>query len=140
MTARRALKASREMMKGRKWRYFCLGLSFFGWDLLAAAFATTLIMIFGQTSMFYLSSLFSVLAFIPLYLYMLTAQIAFLRDADSLTNNQTPVSDMVGAMISGSADSAEAPDAPETAAQSTENPEADKSFSTPDDPWSDTEK
>ena len=30
MTARKALKASREMMKGRKWRYFFLGLTFFG--------------------------------------------------------------------------------------------------------------
>lgn len=29
-----ALKQSREMMSGYKWKYFCLGLRFFGWALL----------------------------------------------------------------------------------------------------------
>lgn len=28
-------KKSREMMKGNKWRFFCLALSFLGWDMLA---------------------------------------------------------------------------------------------------------
>ncbi|MCZ8518379.1 MULTISPECIES: DUF975 family protein [Paenibacillus] len=30
-----ALSRSKEMMKGHKWRYFVLGLSFLGWVLLA---------------------------------------------------------------------------------------------------------
>lgn len=29
------LRKSREIMKGNKWRLFCLGLSFLGWDILA---------------------------------------------------------------------------------------------------------
>ena len=29
------LKRSWELMKGQKWRFFCLALSFFGWDILA---------------------------------------------------------------------------------------------------------
>ena len=36
MTAMQALKASKEMMKGNKWRLFCLSFSFIGWDILAA--------------------------------------------------------------------------------------------------------
>lgn len=35
MTAREALTASKEMMKGHRWRLFCLEFSFLGWDLLA---------------------------------------------------------------------------------------------------------
>ena len=36
MTAREALAASKEMMKGHRWRLFCLELSFFGWAILSA--------------------------------------------------------------------------------------------------------
>ena len=36
MTAKQALKASKAMMKGNKWRLFCLSFSFIGWDILAA--------------------------------------------------------------------------------------------------------
>ena len=36
MSAREALAASRAMMKGNKWRLFCLTFSFIGWDLLAS--------------------------------------------------------------------------------------------------------
>ena len=35
MSARQALKASKEMMKGYKWKLFCLSFSFIGWDILA---------------------------------------------------------------------------------------------------------
>ncbi|MCZ8518399.1 MULTISPECIES: DUF975 family protein [Paenibacillus] len=35
LTAMEALSRSKEMMKGHKWRYFVLGLSFLGWVLLA---------------------------------------------------------------------------------------------------------
>ena len=36
MSAKEAMKASRAMMKGNKWKLFCLTFSFIGWDLLAA--------------------------------------------------------------------------------------------------------
>ena len=36
MTGSEALAASKELMKGNKWRLFCLGFSFFGWSLLSA--------------------------------------------------------------------------------------------------------
>lgn len=35
MTAREAIAESKELMKGNKWRLFCLELSFIGWELLA---------------------------------------------------------------------------------------------------------
>ena len=34
MTAREAIAASKEMMRGNRWRLFCLGFSFIGWSLL----------------------------------------------------------------------------------------------------------
>ena len=34
LSAREALAKSREMMKGNKWRMFCLSFSFIGWDIL----------------------------------------------------------------------------------------------------------
>ena len=36
MTGREALKASKELMKGNKWRLFCLGFSFIGWNILCS--------------------------------------------------------------------------------------------------------
>jgi len=36
MRAKEAIKASKELMKGNKWRLFCLQFSFFGWALLVA--------------------------------------------------------------------------------------------------------
>ena len=36
MTAREAIAASKEMMRGNRWRLFCLGFSFIGWAILAA--------------------------------------------------------------------------------------------------------
>ena len=36
MTAREAITASKEMMRGNRWRLFCLGFSFIGWGLLCA--------------------------------------------------------------------------------------------------------
>ncbi len=36
MGAREAMKVSKDMMKGHKWRLFCLEISFFGWYLLGA--------------------------------------------------------------------------------------------------------
>ncbi len=34
-TSKEVLRESARIMKGRKWRYFCLWLSFIGWDILA---------------------------------------------------------------------------------------------------------
>ena len=36
MTAREAIAASKEMMRGNRWRLFCLGFSFIGWAILTA--------------------------------------------------------------------------------------------------------
>lgn len=36
LTAKEAIKLSQEKMQGHKWELFCLGLSFIGWNLLAA--------------------------------------------------------------------------------------------------------
>lgn len=36
MTAREAIDRSKEMMNGNKWRLFCLGFSFIGWEILSA--------------------------------------------------------------------------------------------------------
>ena len=36
ITAREALRESKRIMKGNKWRYFCLTLGFVGWSILAA--------------------------------------------------------------------------------------------------------
>lgn len=33
--AREAINRSKQMMEGNKWKYFCLGLRFFGWSILA---------------------------------------------------------------------------------------------------------
>ena len=38
MTANEAIKASKELMHGNRWRLFCLEISFIGWSLLAALF------------------------------------------------------------------------------------------------------
>lgn len=38
MTASEALQESKEIMKGNKWRLFCLALSFIGWEILAVIF------------------------------------------------------------------------------------------------------
>lgn len=58
-----ALRASKELMKGNKWRLFCLGFSFIGWSLLASlplmgfAFALSNSMLSGYSlSVFALSS------------------------------------------------------------------------------------
>ena len=36
MKAKEAIKASKALMKGNKWRLFCLEFSFIGWSLIAA--------------------------------------------------------------------------------------------------------
>ena len=36
MDAKEAIRASKEMMIGNRWRLFCLEFSFIGWDILAS--------------------------------------------------------------------------------------------------------
>jgi uncharacterized membrane protein len=38
MSANEAIRESKRLMKGNKWRFFCLQLSFIGWELLAIFF------------------------------------------------------------------------------------------------------
>ena len=128
MTARRALKASCELMKGRKWRYFCLGLSFFGWEALYGLLVGLLETFFGETLLMPAISLLITLAGTPLFLYIYTAQTAFLRDADSRTSGQPPVTDLVDALISSESGELPAPEAPAPSEE------------TPDDPWANDEK
>lgn len=45
MTAREAINESKELMKGNKWRLFCLEFSFIGWELLAGLVMWVAIMI-----------------------------------------------------------------------------------------------
>ena len=129
MTARKALKASKQLMKGRKRRFVCLGLTFFGWDLLYGAFAAALTFLFAETPLSYPASLLSALVLIPLTLYMSVASAAFLRDADSRVNGQPPVTDLAAA-LTASDESGALP--------SDDRPAQPKE--TPDDPWADDAK
>lgn len=45
MTAREAIRESKELMRGNKWRLFCLEFSFIGWELLASAIVGIVIML-----------------------------------------------------------------------------------------------
>ncbi len=52
MTAREAIRESKELMKGNKWRLFCLGFSFIGWELLAGLVMWVAIMLTLAPMMF----------------------------------------------------------------------------------------
>ena len=45
MTAREAIRESKELMRGNKWRLFCLEFSFIGWELLTAALVGIIVML-----------------------------------------------------------------------------------------------
>ncbi len=45
MTAREAIRESKELMRGNKWRLFCLEFSFIGWELLAIGIIWVVIML-----------------------------------------------------------------------------------------------
>ena len=45
LTVKEAMKKSKEMMKGNKWRCFCLDLSFIGWDILAGIVPSGLVLL-----------------------------------------------------------------------------------------------
>ena len=45
MTAREAIRESKRLMQGNKWRLFCLEFSFIGWELLASAITGIVVML-----------------------------------------------------------------------------------------------
>lgn len=55
MTAREAIKKSKELMKGNRWRLFCLEISFIGWDLLAVL-AIVLVTVMFMPTMFVMAA------------------------------------------------------------------------------------
>lgn len=66
---REAVNMSKQMMKGYKWRYFCLGLSFIGWAILCAFFTCGI-------------------GFLWLFPYMYAANAAFYRMVSANYNAQ----------------------------------------------------
>lgn len=126
ITAREAVRVSVQIMKGRRWRMVCLALSFIGWELLYTALLSIVQTVLNTTPVIIPAMLICPLAFVPLSIYITVSSTAFLRDADSRTNGQTPVSDMADNLISSDAAAA-----PEPLVQNEE---------TPDDPWADDQK
>ena len=61
MTAREAIAASKELMKGNKFRLFCLELSFIGWSLLCSLPYMICAIIFGVAVIFHSAAFFSIL-------------------------------------------------------------------------------
>lgn len=145
INAREAVKSSAQLMKGRKWRYVCLTLSFFGWILLYAVFEVALEEILGATPAMPIVSLLCVLARVPLMIYLGVAEIAFLRDAEcrsfhpgddesAPTPNAEPAieaPEIPAAWFEAAGDSAEP-----TAAEPQQPAPARQPADTEDDPWS----
>ena len=101
MTAREAINESKELMKGNKWRLFCLEFSFIGWELLAglvmwvAIMLTLAPMLFARSATGYItegtiiSFIFAMLLLIIIFIvavqlflspYMMAAMTAFYRE------------------------------------------------------------
>ena len=78
MTASEAITESRHMMDGNKWRLFCLGFSFIGWDLLCIL--PVIVAVFALTGSILRSgaSAYALLWIIPLSI-PLSAGFLFLR-------------------------------------------------------------
>lgn len=55
MTAREAIRKSKELMKGNRWRLFCLEISFIGWELLAVL-AIVLVTVMIMPTMFVMAA------------------------------------------------------------------------------------
>ena len=62
MTAREAIAASKELMKGNKFRLFCLELSFIGWSLLCSLPFMVCAIISGVAAIFHSAAFFSILS------------------------------------------------------------------------------
>lgn len=75
MTAREAIRESKELMKGNKLRLFCLELSFIGWELLAAAILWVVIMLVMTPMIFAGGALDEIV--VPVLIILLVAVIIF---------------------------------------------------------------
>ena len=62
MTAREAITASKELMRGNKFRLFCLELSFIGWSLLCSLPFMVCAIISGVAAIFHSAAFFSILS------------------------------------------------------------------------------
>jgi len=100
MTAREAINESKQLMKGNKWRLFCLEFSFIGWELLAglvmwvAMMLTLAPLLFGAsggyiTEGMIISYIIAILLFIIVFIvalqlflnpYIMAAMTAFYRE------------------------------------------------------------
>lgn len=76
MTAREAIRESKELMKGNKWRLFCLEFSFMGWELLAAAIMWVVLMLVMMPMIFASSALDEVI--MPMLIILSVALIIFI--------------------------------------------------------------
>lgn len=76
MTAREAINESKELMKGNKWRLFCLELSFIGWELLAFLVLWIILMAIMLPMIIANSNVDSVI--VPLMSIMVVVIIAFM--------------------------------------------------------------
>ena len=95
MTATEAITESRRVMDGNKWRLFCLGISFIGWNLLCAApMLIGLIFISGNvmTTGNFAAFIWFIPCFIPTFIgslflmpYQEAAYAAFYRDISGTT-------------------------------------------------------
>lgn len=94
MTATEAITRSRQVMDGNKWRLFCLGFSFIGWDLLCAlpTFLAIIVVVVGIMTtgnivLLLLIIPFALITFVGslfLYPYKEAAYAAFYRDVAGL--------------------------------------------------------
>ena len=90
MTAREAIAASKELMKGNKFRLFCLELSFIGWLLLCSLPYMIFAIIAGVAAIFHVAAPFPILVAVGLVIdfvgmlfvsaYVETAIAAFYRE------------------------------------------------------------
>ena len=91
MTAGEAITASKEMMKGNKFRLFCLFFSFIGWEILIALGVMVLssLFLFGRTGVLsmILAVLLGWLGSLALRPYIETAAAAFYRE---VSGTRTP--------------------------------------------------
>ncbi len=77
MTAREAISESKELMKGNKWRLFCLEFSFIGWELLASGVMGVVVLLI-MTPMIFTGNAALESMTIPILLILLIALIVLM--------------------------------------------------------------
>lgn len=76
MTAREAITESKELMKGNKWRLFCLEFSFIGWELMATGVMLVVVMLIMTPMIFNGNAIMDSMG-VALILILLVVLIAF---------------------------------------------------------------